>query len=158
MTNVRYAKEKDITKIVELLYDIAQIHHIGMPKMFKSHTRKYGEKDLAIAIKDEAKPLFVLVNEEDEVLGYCLCEVRITKDNVVLQDRKVLFIDDLCMDEKFRNKGLGKVLFDEVKKIALEVYKVNSIELNVWEFNKEAIKFYENCDFKVQKRVMELEL
>lgn len=157
MYNVRYAKEKDIKKIVELLHDIAQIHHIGMPKIFKTHTRKYGEKDLIVALKDETKPLFVLVNDEDVVLGYCLCEIKITKNDVMLHDRKVLFIDDLCMDKSFRDKGLGKILFDEVKEIALGKYQVNSIELNVWEFNKGAMKFYENCGFKAQKRVMELE-
>ena len=61
------------------------------------------------------------------------------------------------MSNESRRKGIGKLLIEEVKKQARE-NDYNKIELNCWEFNESAMKFYESIGFKTQRRIMGLEL
>ena len=43
------------------------------------------------------------------------------------------------------------------RKYAKEI-NVDNLELNVWNFNKQAISFYEHMGFTVQKSTMEIKL
>ena len=56
-----------------------------------------------------------------------------------------------------RGNGTGKVLFKEVMKIA-KIKKCNFVELNCWNFNENAIKFYEKCEMKTQRNIMEIKV
>lgn len=49
------------------------------------------------------------------------------------------------------------MLIEEVKKEA-KVINCNKIELNCWEFNENAMKFYEKIGLKTQRRIMEIEI
>jgi len=70
---------------------------------------------------------------------------------------KNIEIDDLCVDEKYRKKGIGKRLFEEVKTYSKE-NGINFIELMVWEFNENARKFYENMGMKIRINRMEYKI
>ncbi|MFI3324821.1 MAG: GNAT family N-acetyltransferase [Clostridia bacterium] len=158
MFKVRYALDKDAGKIEELLYDIANLHHIGRPDVFKSAVRKYSKEELIENMKDKNQPIFVLTDEQDTVLAYTICQIKNTKNHEVLQDRTVLFIDDFCVDKEARGEGLGQFFFKEIKEICKNEYNISNIELNVWEFNEKAINFYEKCGFNILKRVMEIQI
>ncbi|HBV52185.1 MAG TPA: GNAT family N-acetyltransferase, partial [Clostridiales bacterium] len=71
--------------------------------------------------------------------------------------RKILYVDDLCVEEQSRGRGLGRALLEEVKKHALSI-GAQSVELNVWNFNQSAVSFYEHLGFSVQKSILELPL
>jgi len=55
---------------------------------------------------------------------------------------KCLFLEDIIVTEQHRQKGIGKILFNEVVKIAKQT-KVRRMEWQVLEWNTPAIKFYE---------------
>lgn len=150
---IRRAKEKDIPKIIDLLYQVCLIHHNGRPDIFKVGT-KYKEEELINMIKDNLNPIFVYTNSNDETLGYAFCIHKETKGENVLCDMNTLYIDDLCVDEKTRGKGIGKSLYQYVLAYAKEKGYYN-VTLNVWELNPLAIKFYESLGLKVQKTYME---
>ena len=58
-------------------------------------------------------------------------------------------IEDVVVDEKYRGKGYGKRVINELKKIARDEYKCYKVILDCHEHN---IKFYEKCGFE-QKQV-----
>ena len=62
---IRKAQEKDISRIIELLGQVLQIHAEIRPDIFIPDTTKYTEQELAALLKDEKKPIYVAVNEED---------------------------------------------------------------------------------------------
>ncbi|SNX52884.1 GNAT family N-acetyltransferase [Thermoanaerobacterium sp. RBIITD] len=72
-------------------------------------------------------------------------------------ERKFVYIDDLCVSSTHRRKGVGRKLFrhivDYVKKSAYD-----TLELTVWEFNSDAIKFYESLGMTTKNRRMELKI
>jgi len=54
---------------------------------------------------------------------------------------KCIYLEDLCVAESFRQKGIGTLLFDEVLKIAKQ-RKMKRLEWQVLEWNTAAIEFY----------------
>ena len=153
---IRRAKEKDISKIGDLLSQVDLVHHNGRPDIFKIG-RKYSDDELKILLKDESRPILVSVDENDDVMGYCFCIFQQHIDNSVLTDIKTLYIDDLCVDEKLRGKHIGKELYEAAVKLAKDNDCYN-LTLNVWSCNESAMRFYESCGLTPQKVGMEVVL
>lgn len=150
---VRRAKESDMDDINKLLFQVNEVHHKGRPDLFKSGQRKYTDEELIKIIHDDKKPIFV-ADENGHVLGYAFCVyVQHINDNI-LTDIKSLYIDDLCVDENARGKGVGKTLYEYVVKFAKDNGFYN-VTLNVWSLNESAKKFYEKMGLIPQKIGME---
>ena len=152
--NIRKAEEKDIPRIIELLGQVLQIHADIRPDIFIPGTTKYTVCELRELLKNEAKPVYVAVNEEDVCLGYAFCQLKEQPfSNNMIQFRS-LFIDDLCIDKHARGQHIGECLFEYVKQEAkkLGCYEVT---LNVWTGNTSAEKFYEKMGMKTKERQME---
>lgn len=151
---IRRAKQEDKPGILSLLSQVLTLHHEGRPDLFKGGVRKYTDEELVALIEDDKRPIFVGVNEENEVLGYAFCVfIRHESDNI-LTDILTLYIDDLCVDEKCRGQHVGKALYEYVLAFAKESGCYN-VTLNVWELNDGAKKFYEACGMQPQKIGME---
>ena len=70
---------------------------------------------------------------------------------------KKLDVDQLIISEKYRGKGLGKKLMNEVKNIALK-NECDRIELNCWMFNENALAMYEHIGYNRQRIIYEMKL
>ncbi len=152
---IRQATITDIPRLIDLLHQVNRLHHCLRPDLFKPDTTKYSEQELEQLLGDESKPIFVY--GDSEVLGYVFCQVTEVKNDRLLQDRKILYIDDLCVDEAARGKHVGKALFDFVRDYAKSI-GCHAITLNVWEGNEAAIRFYQNMGMQPQKTEMEFKL
>ena len=150
---IRFAVEKDIPKMLDLLSQVCLVHHRGRPDIFKIGT-KYSSQDLKVLLADKERPILVAVDENDSVIGYCFCIFQQHDDNSVLTDIKTLYIDDLCVDENLRGKHIGKQLYQAAVKLAKENGCYN-LTLNVWSCNPSALRFYESMGLKPQKIGME---
>ena len=148
---IRKAQEKDISRIIELLGQVLQIHAEIRPDIFIPDTTKYTEQELAALLKDEKKPIYVAVNEEDVCMGYAFCQMKEQPFSNNMVQFQSLFIDDLCVDRFARGQHIGESLFDYVKQEAKRMgcYEVT---LNVWAGNTSAEKFYEKMGMKTKER------
>ena len=153
---IRFATEKDIPKIEDLLAQVDMVHHKGRPDIFKIG-RKYSEDELKVLLKDSSRPILVAVDEADAVMGYCFCIFQQHLNHSVLTDIKTLYIDDLCVDEALRGKHVGKELYHAAVELAKKEGCYN-LTLNVWSCNPSAMRFYESCGLVPQKVGMELVL
>ena len=157
---IRKANKTDIKRIIELLHQVNMVHHRIRPDLFKPHTTKYNEHELEVLLNDSSKPVFVYEEEgngKGMVLGYAFCQITEIKDNILIQDTKTLYIDDICVDETARGKHIGKALFYHVHDYARSI-GCHNITLNVWEGNDPALCFYRNMGMGVQKTTMEVVL
>ena len=59
--------------------------------------------------------------------------------------------------EQTEKNGIGKLLMNEAKTIARK-NNCSRLELNVWNFNTNAIEFYEHFGMKCQRKIMEIEI
>lgn len=153
---IRYAMEKDIEKIGDLLSQVDMVHHNGRPDIFKIG-KKYSAEELKELLKDEQRPILVCVDEKDEVMGYCFGIFQQHMNHSVLTDIKTLYIDDICVDEKCRGKHVGKELYEAAVELAKDSSCYN-LTLNVWSCNPSAMRFYEAMGLVPQKIGMELVL
>ena len=151
---IRRAQNNDIEGIGKLLLQVHRVHSSGRPDIFRVGSRKYNDSELELIIKNDKTPIFVVVNDEDTVLGYAFCVYEEIRDDKSLMDRKSLYIDDLCVDENQRGKHIGMHIYEYV----LEEARKNGcyhITLNVWTLNQSAMKFYEKCGMEPLKITME---
>lgn len=151
---IRRAKQSDKKRIVDLLMQVQAVHAKGRPDIFKQGARKYNDAELNELIGDDGKPIFVYETEDGTVAGYAFCVIENITGSNSLVDRKVLYIDDLCVDENMRGTGIGKALFNYVCEYAKSI-KCDGITLNVWRLNEGAVAFYEKCGMKPLKTYME---
>lgn len=149
------AEEKHMGGINKLLNQVLMVHHNGRPDLFKANVKKYTDDELKNILKDEKRPIFVGVNDKDEVLGYAFCVMQQHLNNNILTDIKTLYIDDLCVDEQIRGQHIGKQLYEYVLEYAKKEGCYN-VTLNVWTCNEGAMKFYEKCGLVPQKIGMEV--
>lgn len=152
--NIRRALISDMQGINKLLNQVLMVHHNGRPDLFKANVKKYTDEELIEIIEDNNKPIFVAIDDNEEVLGYAFCVFQQYINNNILTDIKTLYIDDLCVDERKRGMHIGKALYEYVVEYAKSENCYN-ITLNVWSCNESAIKFYEHCGFVPQKVGME---
>lgn len=152
--NIRRAQAKDMEGINKLLFQVLAVHHNGRPDLFKSNAKKYTDEELLEIISDDNRPIFVGIDEKENILGYAFCVFQQhIKDNI-LTDVRTLYIDDLCVDKEIRGQHIGKQLYEYVLQFAKKSGCYN-VTLNVWACNEEAKKFYEACGLVPQKIGME---
>lgn len=150
---IRFATEKDIPKLGDLLRQVCLVHHNGRPDIFKVG-RKYTDDQLRVLLADSSRPILVAVDEADAVQGYCFCIYQQPDDGGALKPNKTLYIDDLCVDETLRGQHVGRALYDAALALARENGCYN-VTLNVWSCNPSALHFYERMGMVPQKICME---
>lgn len=150
------AEKSHIPALIDLLQQVGNIHHRGRPDLFRDDAQKYDEFQLEQILKEASRPIFVAV-EAGQVLGYCFCEEKVTRDHPVLCNHKSLYIDDLCVDRNCRGKKVGTVLYEHVTTYA-RAAGFDSITLNVWAFNQSAMAFYRRMGMKERNIHMEMKL
>lgn len=152
--NIRKAEERDCPEIMELLHQVNDIHADGRPDLFIHGCTKYTPEELSEIIKNPTTPVFVGINEEGKLAGYCFCIIEDHADSNNIRKVKTLYIDDLCVNECFRGRHVGKTIYTYVKEYAKTEGFFN-LTLNVWGRNTGAIKFYESLGMQIQKIGME---
>ena len=157
---IRAAEPHDCDRISELLAQIGDLHHRSRPDIFQPNIRKYTPEQLLEILNTPEKPIFVAVIDNEAngaagfVVGYVFCQILNYQGHPVFNSYKTLYIDDICVDEQLRSKGVGSLLLEKCKDLAKE-HDCYCIDLNVWKFNEDAIKFYEKCGFNTRSIRME---
>lgn len=150
---IRFAENQDVAGILRLLKQVGRVHHEGRPDLFRSNAQKYGASQVMAMLNKPGDPIFVAV-EDGKVLGYGFCQTKDHAGDPVLCGISSLYIDDLCVDENCRGKGIGKAIYAQILRYAKE-RKCYNVTLNVWYCNQSAMKFYEKLGLKPQKIGME---
>ena len=152
--NIRRASEKDIDSLIKLLQEVLEIHANIRPDIFISGTTKYTRSELIEKLANDEEPIYVAVDENDDVMGYAFCALRNQPFSTNMVPFKSLYIDDLCVGSNYRGQHIGEQLFEYVKAEAnrLGCYEIT---LAVWAGNDGAEKFYDRIGFKTKERIME---
>lgn len=151
---IRFAEAKDVTGILALLRQVGQVHHEGRPDIFRAGAQKYGASQVLAMLDSSKTPIFVAV-EQDKVIGYGFCQVKVYDHDPVIADHTEIYIDDLCVDESCRGQGIGQAIYRAICRYA-KMRKASRITLNVWCCNESAMGFYEKLGLKPQKIGMEM--
>lgn len=154
--NIRRAKTGDNILIRPLQDEIAALHHEGRPDLFKTQARWYNDDVFEKMLSDPKQYIFI-AELDGEVTGYAFAVLREIRGHSTYIDFNSLYIDDICVAKEHRRKGIGKLLFEQLEKIA-KAHNCHDIELGVYAFNSSALAFYSGLGMKVRTLRMEKRL
>ena len=152
--HIRRAQEQDIDDILRLLVEVDMVHHAIRPDLFKGPATKYSAQELAEKLKNDSDPVFVCADDTDRLLGYIFCQTVVTQESPLCTGIRTLYIDDLCVDERYRGQHVGKALYEYVLAYARQNGFYN-ITLHVWDGNDRALQFYRKMGMTDQYTCLE---
>ncbi|MBR7178385.1 MAG: GNAT family N-acetyltransferase [Oscillospiraceae bacterium] len=82
------------------------------------------------------------------VVGFVLVRIRVS-EGVGKVTRKVMLIDQFCVDEGFRNHGIGTQMMTELRVLA-RAFGCTDLQLGVYPQNDAAVSFYQKCGFMIR--------
>ena len=144
---VRFADEKDLGKVNELRRQVNDLHTEGRPDIFRP-----GFSD---QLRDCIKGKTIIVAESDEIIiGFAVINRVHRKETPFQYARDYIEIDELGVDSAHKRKGVATEILKFIESYAME-NGISRIELNMWEFNEEALAFYEASGFRTYRRYLE---
>lgn len=153
---IRFAKETELDRVNEIRKQVNDVHVAGKPEVFKPGFSKELQ-DFIKVIWDDPEQEIVVAVEDDEICGFAILHHINKPENPFMWERDFLDIDEFCVDEKHRRKGVATQLISYIKEYAKEK-GYHRLELNMWEFNESALEFYESVGFETYRRYMEIML
>jgi len=154
---IRCAELVDYESINRLYNQLHKEHVANRPDYYKHTEEVFSKDDLDKYISSDRMEFFVAVNDANKVFGFIEYEIREDEESEVLQQRSVIYLNALVTDINYRNRGIAGELF----RYALadgRKHNIDAIELNVWKFNTEAIRFYESLGMEIKSIRYELEI
>ncbi len=153
---VRFAQEQDLSRVNELRRQVNDLHVAGKPEIFKPGFSDELRDHLYTVWKDPDKAVVVAVIE-GRVCGFGILNHIVRPENPFMFERDFLDIDEFCVDEGFRRRGAASAMIRFIAAFAREK-GYHRLELNMWEFNREALAFYQTLGFTTYRRYMEMKL
>lgn len=144
---IRKAKEEDFKQLHKLIMQVHKIHIEERRDMYKDvDPLNYEEFKNELL---DTNNIYLVAEIDKKVVGLCFSQIKKISNNKSMKDREILNISDICVDKDERRKGIGKKLYSQVLQIGKEK-NMDSVELMVWGFNKNAIKFYEKIGMNIK--------
>lgn len=104
----------------------------------------------------DTKVFLVEDNDNKELTAYSMIKIMNTKTPICIW-KTFLYVDSFCIKSKVKRSGIRRLLFNYIVDYA-KTENAESLQLNVWEFNQDAIKFYEEMGMSTRNRMMEFNL
>ena len=154
MTKVRLARENELERVNELRKQVNDIHVAGKPDVFKPGFDEVLQNHIYTIWNDPEQS--IAVAEKDGVIcGFAVLHHINRPESPFMKERDFLDIDEFCVDEAFRRQGIASEMIAFIRVFAKEK-GFHRIELNMWEFNQDALAFYEAAGFRTFRRYMEM--
>lgn len=153
MNTTRAFKEKDIEDIARLNLAVQAIHSTHYPDIFKTEVDVNELIAFYLRLVDDDKHHIYICESGSKIVGYCWAELIHKKETPISNSISTLYIHQICVDEQYRDKGLGKALISEVKNLA-SILNVNHLEVDSWSFNAPAVEFFRLQGFNLYNERM----
>ena len=150
---IRRATKDDIPALYNLLGQILKLHHEMRPDLFKEVGSKYTKEELASKM-DSGELLIYVKVLDSKVVAHLMCQIIENPEDIRSYHYKTLYVDDLCVDVSYQNRGIGKELLAYAKELAKKNNCYN-LTLHVNALNQNAISFYEACGLQKSSYTME---
>lgn len=128
---IRKITIEDLDKVFEL-----------MNVLYTGHLKYDRFKEIYKTKLEDKNSYYIVAVENNNVVGILTSELQ----EKLHRERLQLFIEDLIVEEKRRNNGIGKALLENAISYAKE-NNCEVVELTSYKENTRAHKFYENNGF-----------
>lgn len=151
---VRRAEYDELEQVNELRKMVYEMHAAGRPGFFRpvfcDELRRY------IYGKYAADDADVLVAVADETIcGFAMVEYIVEPETVYSFEQRYYRVAEIGVSQDHRRQGVAMALLSYMKAEAT-ARRLDRIELDMLEFNADALKFYEEAGFHTYRRYLEL--
>lgn len=150
---VRDAVIDDFKRLNVIYEQVDKLHRDAHPGRFRKPEVTGRPAEYFESLMKMPEAYLLVVEKDGEVIGFAEAYIRYTPDYPILQPRKWVLIDGIAVDKAYRKTGAGQALFDELICRA-RAAGIDQIELNVYEFNEPAYKFYRKNGFETVCKTM----
>ena len=139
------ATAADLEAINRLSAQVIKLHNAWRPDIFQNSDVSYTAEFLDELIQEQS---IYVAKMNGAVIGYTAFWIWQTNGSCFVP-RKVMSINDFCVDERFHSEGIGTQMMNELSAIAVS-RGCTDLELTVYPQNEAAIAFYRKCGFAVK--------
>ncbi len=154
---IRRATSADAALLAKLCETVQRLHYAARPDVFKPYS---GDDALAACFRvmlESSENHIFIAEASDKAVGYVLAKVTHRPDNPFTYAFDCVFIDQFCVIDGEQGKGYGSRLLDAVCELA-RAENIRDIQLGVWNFNEQAVEFYQKRGFSYYHQRLELRL
>ena len=137
---------------MSIFSELEKQHVEAVPEFFKPMSHEEQLKELDDILADKNATLFV-AERGGEVLGVIHLALKESEDYPVLRPRRYVKIRDIAVAGQHVRSGAGTALVAAAERWAKE-HGTDTVELNVWEFNRGAFAFYQKLGYSTSMRHM----
>lgn len=139
------ARPADRESVNALAAQVHAMHVAWRPDIYEMAGELYSEARFLDAIRN--RELYV-AKPGNTVVGYVLLKIR-NYDWTGVTKRRVMVVDEICVDELCRNRGIGTRMMEEVRALA-KAFGCTDLQLGVYPQNDAAVAFYQKCGFTIR--------
>ena len=136
---------KNRDDVNRLARQVHEMHVQWRPDLYTMPEELFPEELYAELVKN--RELYV-AKLDGAVIGFAWVRMR-TAEGVGLVTRKVMLINQVCVDEALRNHGIGTQMMEEVRVLA-RAFGCTDLQLGVYPQNDAAVSFYQKCGFMIR--------
>jgi ribosomal protein S18 acetylase RimI-like enzyme len=152
---IRFAKKEELVHVNELRIQVSAVHAKGRPDIFRDDFCKELQDSICDVWENNESDVIVAIRD-GQICGFASVEYIDKPLSPYTLAGRYYHIKEFGVDERFRRQKVATELFDFIKAQAKEK-GFDKIELDVWEFNEGAVKFYESVGLLTYRRYMEFE-
>lgn len=152
----RRAEKNDLPAIATLTVEVHRLHFSARPDYFCADDKQTFESSLERVFEDSASLLWV-IEEVSKVVAYAAVRVRQTEAGPYTIARTWWEVDQLCVAESQRKRGLARSLLSAISREATRA-GVATLELACWSFNQDAQRAFARLGFVPKVTRFELPL
>jgi GNAT superfamily N-acetyltransferase len=139
------ATKHDRSAVNCLARQVHEMHVQWRPDLYQMPEELFPEELYAELVKN--RELYV-AKLDGAVIGFALLRMRVS-EGVGKVTRKIMLIDQVCVDEALRNHGIGTQMMEEVRILA-RAFGCTDLQLGVYPQNDAAVSFYQKCGFMIR--------
>jgi GNAT superfamily N-acetyltransferase len=144
--NIRKATPTDSLALSRLSCDVQSLHAQHHPNVFRMpESDEFAVLFFEEMLVDPAVTIFI-AEENGEVLGCILCRLIERQENPFTFALRTLLVDQISVRPEAQGQGVGAVLMQQAELLAKEL-AVQRMQLDSWDFNTKAHKFFESQGF-----------
>ena len=155
-SEIRFAKETELEQINKLRKQVNDLHVKGKPEIFKAGFSEELKNYVYDVFYNERNKI-VVCDCDGIIAGFAILNHISKPESPFSYARDFLDIDEFCVDVHYRRQGIATQMIQYIQDYAKNE-DFTRIELNMWEFNQEALAFYESIGFTTYRRFMEIKL
>jgi len=150
--NIRIEKTIDSRLLAKLNHDVQELHNRIEPDIYKPHDEE-GIKKFFDSFLTKDNVFAYIAYFGDIPAGYIVLIKRNYPEGPFTKTHSSIHIDQICVENKFKGKGIGKALIGFTTQFAKD-NGINRIELDFWTKNKNAGEFFKSQGFETYNEKM----